>query len=424
MHYQREHFQQATDVYKRLLLENPGSVALNVYIAMCYYKLDYYDVSLEIIGTYLDHFPRSAVGINLKACNHYKMYNGKSAEADLRELGGDVAAQLGIRGSTGSSAASGGGSGAASAAAAATNMLEESDLIRHNLVVFRGGEGAVRVLKPLAAHLPEARLNLCVYHLRQGDVESAKAVIDEKIPTTVPEYQLAGVIHAELGQRSGSKEDLQTSQHYFQRVGLSPEDKDTISGRQCAASLYILYRDFYNANIYLESIKSFMYNDDTFNWNYGIAQAAEGNYEEAEQSLQRIADPSMTQDFAYLSWLARCFIMNGKAKLAWELYLRLESTNGDALSLLQLIAADCYKMGAFLVAAKAFDVLEKIDPDPEYWEGKRGACVGVFQMVCAKREQVESLREVFDMLSTTANPQSKHIVEVIRSYAEQQGWPI
>lgn len=32
-----------------------------------------------------------------------------------------------------------------------------------------------------------------------------------------------------------------------------------------------------------------------------------------------------------------------------------------------------------MYAAKAFDVLERLDPDPEYWEGKRGACVGVFQ---------------------------------------------
>lgn len=39
------------------------------------------------------------------------------------------------------------------------------------------------------------------------------------------------------------------------------------------------------------------------------------------------------------------------------------------------------QMGHFLYAAKAFDVLERLDPDPEYWEGKRGACVGVFQQV-------------------------------------------
>ena len=42
-------------------------------------------------------------------------------------------------------------------------------------------------------------------------------------------------------------------------------------------------------------------------------------------------------------------------------------------------------MGHFLFAAKAFDVLERLDPDPEYWEGKRGACVGVFQQVIAGR---------------------------------------
>ena len=56
-------------------------------------------------------------------------------------------------------------------------------------------------------------------------------------------------------------------------------------------------------------------------------------------------------------------------------------TSSASFNLLQLIANDCYRMGHFLYAAKAFDVLERLDPDPEYWEGKRGACVGVFQLV-------------------------------------------
>ncbi len=43
-------------------------------------------------------------------------------------------------------------------------------------------------------------------------------------------------------------------------------------------------------------------------------------------------------------------------------------------------------MGAFFYAAKAFDVLEKLDANPEYWEGKRGACVGTLQLVIAGRE--------------------------------------
>lgn len=44
------------------------------------------------------------------------------------------------------------------------------------------------------------------------------------------------------------------------------------------------------------------------------------------------------------------------------------------------------QMGQFYYAAKAFDVLEKLDPNPEYWEGKRGACIGQFQLVVAGRE--------------------------------------
>lgn len=53
IHYLRNHFQEATDIYKRLLLENRDYTALNCYVALCYYKLDYYDVSLEILAAYL-----------------------------------------------------------------------------------------------------------------------------------------------------------------------------------------------------------------------------------------------------------------------------------------------------------------------------------------------------------------------------------
>jgi intraflagellar transport protein 56 len=51
---------------------------------MCYYKLDYYDVSLEILAVYLQAHPDSSTAINLKACNHFRLYNGKAAEAELK----------------------------------------------------------------------------------------------------------------------------------------------------------------------------------------------------------------------------------------------------------------------------------------------------------------------------------------------------
>lgn len=45
---------KATDAYKKLLLENREYAAINVYIALCYYKLEYYDVSIEILTSYLN----------------------------------------------------------------------------------------------------------------------------------------------------------------------------------------------------------------------------------------------------------------------------------------------------------------------------------------------------------------------------------
>ena len=89
--------------------------------------------------------------------------------------------------------------------------------------------------------------------------------------------------------------------------------------------------------------------------------------------------------------------------------------------MLQLIANDCYRMGQFLYAAKAFDVLERLDPDPEFWEGKRGACVGVFQQVVAGKAAKEDLRDVLAMVRNTSNPQVEYMVRVISKWAASSG---
>jgi len=57
-----------------------------------------------------------------------------------------------------------------------------------------------------------------------------------------------------------------------------------------------------------------------------------------------------------------CFLVK-----AWELYLKIEGTQ-EAFAMLQLLANDCYRAGAFLYSAKAFETLERLDPNPEYWE--------------------------------------------------------
>ena len=89
--------------------------------------------------------------------------------------------------------------------------------------------------------------------------------------------------------------------------------------------------------------------------------------------------------------------------------------------MLQLLANDCYRAGAFLYSAKAFDTLERLDPNPEYWEGKRGACVGVFQQVVARRERKEVLRDVLNMLKSTRNPQVEYLARVMKKWARDNG---
>jgi intraflagellar transport protein 56 len=284
------------------------------------------------------------------------------------------------------------------------------------------------------------------------DIKSAYKLIKDVEPSSPQEYILKAVCNAAIGQETNSRELLKLAQNYYQLVGSAASEcgrecllitcpvcvfsckcmscgarptysVDTIPGRHCMASCYFLLKQFEDVLIYLNSIKSYFYNDDTFNFNLAQAAGATGNFQEAEEVLLLVQSEKVKQDFVYISWLARCFIMNRKPEQAWELYLKME-TSADSFSLLQLIANSCYKMGQFFFAAKAFDVLEKLDPNPEYWEGKRGACIGQFQLVIAGREPRETLRDIVQILQETANSQSELIMVAIKKWAKDNKFPI
>jgi len=228
-------------------------------------------------------------------------------------------------------------------------------------------------------------------------------------------------VNASIGQMNDSREHLKSAQQYFQLVGASTSECDTIPGRQCMASCYYLLRQFDDVLIYLNSVKAYSANDPSFNYDYGIAQAACEYYREAEESLLMVQDDAMRSEYCYLSWLARCFIMNGKPRDAWELYLKMES-HTDSLPMLVLIANDCYKTAQFYYAAKAFDVLERLEPTNEYWAGRRGACCGLFQQVVARKERKEHLKDVIQMLTNHANnPEAEGIVRVMKAWAAENG---
>ncbi|XP_031832704.1 tetratricopeptide repeat domain 26 isoform X2 [Nomia melanderi] len=388
-HYLRAHYQEAIDVYKKILLENREYFALNVYVALCYYKLDYYDVAQEVLQVYLQKYPDSAIAINLKACNHFRLYNGTAAQNEMKQLIDKMS----------------------------NSFSSSHDLIRHNSVVFKGGEGALQILPNLVDVIPEARLNLVIYYLKQDDVREAFELIKDLEPAVPQEYILQGIVNAVMGQETNSRDNIKTAQQCFQLVGSSASECDTIPGRQCMASSFFLYRQFEEVLVYLHSIKTYFSNEDNFNFNYAQAQAAAGYFKEAEEAFLTIRNEKYKNDYIYISLLAHCYIMNKKPQLAWNLYLKMDTTT-ESFNLLQLIANDCYKVGEFWYAAKAFDMLERMDPSPENWEGKRGACCGTFQYIVAEKQPKELLPDVIQLLKNTSNSQVDQIIRVMRKWGK------
>lgn len=63
----------------------------------------------------------------------------------------------------------------------------------------------------------------------------------------------------------------------------------------------------------------------------------------------------------------------------------------------------------------------RLDPNPEYWEGKRGACVGVLQLIAAHddRASLEQLSSVLSLLRNSHNPQAEQIAKVMRRFAKE-----
>lgn len=103
---------------------------------------------------YLAQYPDSVLVTNLKSCNQFRLFDGEKAEADLQAFKTKTA-----------------------------SSIQDNDLIRHNLVVFRSGSNAMRDLQPLVGLIPEARLNLVVYYLRKGELQPAFDLMKDVEPT-------------------------------------------------------------------------------------------------------------------------------------------------------------------------------------------------------------------------------------------------
>ena len=141
-------------------------------------------------------------------------------------------------------------------------VLKENDLLRHNMVVFTDGQKALQVLPSLINFLPEAKLNLAIYYLRNGEVSDAAEILEDLEPSAPQEYILKGItlaINSEYSEDDFNQEStIEEAKSYFQSVGTSPNEADTIPGRQCMAQFHFLQEEFNDVNVYLGSIQSYM----------------------------------------------------------------------------------------------------------------------------------------------------------------------
>ena len=111
--------------------------ALNIYLAMCYYKLEFFDIALDLVNHYLSIHNDSIIANNLKAAIEYSSTgNDKLAKEIILNL------QNFSKNS---------------------NIIDDNDLLQHNLAVFDNEPDSkynkLKIFSNLLDIIPEARQN-------------------------------------------------------------------------------------------------------------------------------------------------------------------------------------------------------------------------------------------------------------------------
>lgn len=408
INFQRMHYQDAIDVYTSILQTSPNLIGLNVDMALCYAKMDYPVVAYNLVKNYLRSFPNSPFAKNLLLCILYHTITTKTTIEEKSDLARNLDKE--------------GMSLVPEMEAMLKQKLypEVEYICRHNLVLFKECETALQVLPSLMKHVPEARLNLMLYHLKRDNVKDAMALCKDFEPTTPYEFLVKALTFLRFGQDYNSREHLKIAENFFQMVGESGLVQDTIAGRQSSAAYLFLAFKFDDVITYLQSIEAYFSNNDAFLLNLAQAFLMYKNYVAAEEHFIRVSGPERDK-ILYKSMLARCYIRNKKAHKAWDMMVKT-ANSADRLSLLRVIAQDCYLANEFYYASKAFHEIENSDPTPENWNGKRGACAGLFRQLAnqkSNQEMIEKMREVIQLVASKPHSNCEFLLKVIRAWGVQ-----
>ncbi|OHT05070.1 TPR Domain containing protein [Tritrichomonas foetus] len=391
IHFMRTHYQDAIDLYERLLQQHPDFLALYVYIAMCQYKLDQFQEANDSVDQYLAVNSDSAVGLNLKACAYLRLFE----EPDIAE-----SQLLQIR----------------KFSSASYHFVEA--LIEHNLVVFHNGTDGFTVLPKIVESLPEARFNLALLYMRESNSPEAFNLLQDFTPLDINDMILKGTVLLAVGQLNGDTGILEEANNVFQEIGEMEVVRDTVPGRQCLATTKFITGDYAETLRVLKTIEDHMNESDEFNYNMAMTLGAQSRWPEAEKYFLLVKNPHYKNELFYTSWLCRCYIKNRKPESAWNLYTEATQTE-DAKTLLQIISNDCFVGGFYYYSMKAYDVLSKFEGDATMRDGMIASAVGVFRSVLSRKESSDKLIDVLSALAS--EPEAEQTLQVIQDYIENSG---
>lgn len=108
----------------------------------------------------------------------------------------------------------------------------------------------------------------------RAEIQDAYSMVKDFEATTPQEYIVKAVTCASLGQQMENPDLLKQAQQYFQLVGASASECDTIPGRQCMASCHFLLKQFDDALIYLKVQPSSPCLKKISEWSFGYVSAS------------------------------------------------------------------------------------------------------------------------------------------------------
>ncbi|PFH33461.1 hypothetical protein BESB_076780 [Besnoitia besnoiti] len=393
--YMRGRPDVACDIYRKLLSAYPEYHALKIYYAMAAFKGEMFEIARGLVKEYEGCHARSLVASNLLACCLYEEDAASSAMEIYHLLGHEADREESF-------------------------FIQHNDLLRHNACVFQKGEKGLQVWRALIGIIPEARLNLTLLHMRTGDYESAFSLMHDFDPRTANEYTIRALAFMLLGQARDSAQHICEAQNMFLTVGTADGEIESIPGMQSMFYYYFLRKDYDAALAYASRLEPYFGSEPSYRWNKALALSQEGRYEEVKAAISAIDDEEYLRDPLFLRWLCRVYVATGDCDEAICLCLQ-QNERSQAHALLKEVADDCYAIGDFYFALKAFCLLDKADANPLLWPALRGAAAGFLLKLRVGREDISRIKEATSFLRDCSATKMVNIAAALRQLGRAHG---